>query len=423
MQETPLLPIPYNCASETGGDHNKAYSIEQNDIQGHKDRKLSRNNVLYYILSVVLCLVTVFVSALSIFSGKNSILDTNKIIEYIAGDFLGLDLDNGSIFDLWMPDGDLLHGGSNDQTENNTTNNSSTNKSPDTSSDDTESTPPDDTQNIIEDEIPSPVLPDGEYPIISADLSSATTSISNMTTYEININEYANRDIENDPYILKINTDMTLDPLVLIVHTHGTEAFSEEGSTSYSETSNIPRSTNTEENIISVGKTIAETLNKNGIPTIHCEIMHDKESYQNSYERSAQTIKKYLERYPSIKYVFDVHRDSIVNDQNIKYRPITEINGEPVAQIMFVMGSNVNTPDHVNWESNLTLAIKATEALNSKYNSLTRTISLRASSYNQQFTTGSLLVEVGSCGNTLSEAKRAGVIFANEISEMIKSGW
>ena len=418
MRDTTLLPVPYNYSSNTTQDQRQPIEFKTQVLENQQ-----KSNTLYYMISILLCLLTVFVSTLSIFSSDNSILNTDNIIEYIADDFLGLDINNGNILDFWMCDGNSSQIGNDTQkTDINNTDNY-TDKSPQTSDTDNGSLIPDETQTTEKDNIPSPALPDGEYPIINTDLSSGKTSISNMTDYDINVSEYALREIKNEPYTLKINADMTLDPLVLIVHTHGTEAFSLEGSTSYSETTNIPRSTNTEENIISVGKKITEILNKSGVPTIHCEIMHDKESYQNSYERSAQSIERYLKRYPSIKYVFDIHRDSIVNDQNVKYRPITEINGESVAQIMFVMGSDVNSPEHVNWESNLTLAIKATEALNAKYNSLTRTISLRASSYNQQYTTGSLLVEIGSCGNTLSEAQRAAEIFAIEVSEIIKSGW
>jgi stage II sporulation protein P len=64
-----------------------------------------------------------------------------------------------------------------------------------------------------------------------------------------------------------------------------------------------------------------------------------------------------------------------------------------------------------------------TDKLNKNHTAFTRPISLRGSSYNQEYTPGSILVEIGSCGNTLEEAKNAGVIFAEEVSKLILEGW
>ena len=40
--------------------------------------------------------------------------------------------------------------------------------------------------------------------------------------------------------------------------------------------------------------------------------------------------------------------------------------------------------------------------------------------FNQQYTKGSLLLEIGSCGNTLDEAKRAGKLAAQAIAAVLK---
>jgi hypothetical protein len=51
-----------------------------------------------------------------------------------------------------------------------------------------------------------------------------------------------------------------------------------------------------------------------------------------------------------------------------------------------------------------------------------RSIDLRSASFNEQYTKGSLLLEVGSCANTLEEAKISADIFADAlIREIIGS--
>ncbi len=425
------LPVLYNRDAEN--DNTDCGSISEQEPKSEnthlketiKSKKSTRSfdPVPFYIFSVLLCLLAVFSVTLCLFSAGKEMISAEKIIEYFASDFLGVDI-NSTDKNIY----EFLMSGSfgEDNSQDNNDNSLNANTQNKTEEDKNDQLPPEDDDLPTETEkgpAAEPEIPEGEYAIITTDLSSKEITISNRTEYEIDVNNFLDSSIQEQPYTLSINEDMTIDPLVLIIHTHGTEAYSEEGSVSYSETKNLPRSDDVTKNIVAVGSEMAKILNKNGIPTLHCQIMHDKESYQNSYERAKQSIKQYIEKYPSIKYVFDIHRDSIVGDNKIKYRPLTSINGEATAQIMFVMGSNVNTPEHKDWEKNLTLALKTTELLNTCYDGFTRTMSLRESSYNQQYTNGSLLIEIGSCGNTLSEAKRAGVICAESLSEMILKGW
>ena len=76
---------------------------------------------------------------------------------------------------------------------------------------------------------------------------------------------------------------------------------------------------------------------------------------------------------------------------------------------MLVVGSG---EDHPNWEKNLTLAAKLQKNLDTLYPTLARPMTLRQSVYNQDLAPGSLLVEVGSHGNTLQEALAGARAFA-----------
>ena len=53
---------------------------------------------------------------------------------------------------------------------------------------------------------------------------------------------------------------------------------------------------------------------------------------------------------------------------------------------------------------NLSLACRIQESMNTLYPTLARPMTMRSSRYNQQLSNGSLLVEVGTHGNTLQEA-------------------
>ncbi|MBQ6893681.1 MAG: stage II sporulation protein P, partial [Clostridia bacterium] len=213
----------------------------------------------------------------------------------------------------------------------------------------------------------------------------------------------------------------TGEPLVLIVHTHGTEGFAEEGKSYYNDSINYPRSEDVSKNIVAVGKVLCDVLNENGIPTIHCETMHDKESYISAYERTAESIKHYLEKYPSIQYVFDVHRDSLIRTDLTKLKPVTLYENEPCAQVMMIIGSNEKGATEYDWESNLVLAEAIQQNLFEDASGVARQLYLRGATYNQQYTKHGLLIEIGSCGNTLKEAKNAARAFGEAVVKVLKS--
>lgn len=100
---------------------------------------------------------------------------------------------------------------------------------------------------------------------------------------------------------------------------------------------------------------------------------------------------------------------------------MADVNGERTAQVMLVMGSNDNGLSHDHWKENLTLAVQLQLQLNEDWPTFARPISLRAGRYNQQLTTGSILVEVGSHGNTLQEALGAARRFAQSAAEVLST--
>ena len=208
---------------------------------------------------------------------------------------------------------------------------------------------------------------------------------------------------------------------VLIVHTHGTEAYSPEGAL-YCGKGDYPRSENKNENVVGIGDIFERVFIEAGIKTVHCEIPIDAESYSRSYQNAAKIIKDYLKKYPDIKYMFDIHRDAVELSDGSKARMVTAVDGQICAQLMFVVGSDRLVPENENWRDNLTLAVKLQTALDEKYPGLMRPINIKQGAFNQYFTPLSVLIEVGSDGNSLEEAKRSAEILAEQMVKTIKEG-
>ena len=92
---------------------------------------------------------------------------------------------------------------------------------------------------------------------------------------------------------------------ILIIHTHGTEAYTPEGTDVY-EPSDDYRTTDTNYSVIRVGRALAEALRAYGLNVLHDEGLYDYPSYTSSYVRSGQAIEEYLEAKPdaNLKIVY-----------------------------------------------------------------------------------------------------------------------
>lgn len=206
-------------------------------------------------------------------------------------------------------------------------------------------------------------------------------------------------------------------PQVLIVHTHGSEAYTPDGTDTYVATGEC-RTTDTEKSVVRVGDEIAKVLTEMGLTVVHDTALYDYPEYNGAYDRSLAAVENWLEQYPTIQVVLDVHRDALIGSDGTVYKPITTINGEKCAQVMLVMGSNA-LYDHPNWLENLALAVQVQKEMNTLWPTLARPIGLRENRYNQQTAPGAMLVEVGSHGNTLQEALAAARMFARALGAVL----
>ncbi len=207
------------------------------------------------------------------------------------------------------------------------------------------------------------------------------------------------------------------EPQVLIMHTHTTESY-EPYEREYFDNSFGYRTTDPSKNMVMVGEAITEQLANMGISAIHDTTIHDYPSYNGSYERSAETVKAILEEYPSIKIVLDIHRDAIATEGTLA-QPVTEVDGKKAAQVMIISGCDDGTMGMPNYMYNFRLASMLQQQMESDYKGLTRPILFDYRKYNQDLTTGSLLIEVGSHGNTLEQARYSGELIGKSLSRIL----
>ncbi len=197
------------------------------------------------------------------------------------------------------------------------------------------------------------------------------------------------------------------EPTVLILHTHSTESYTKNGET-YQETSSW-RTADENYNMLSIGAYVKTLLEAEGIITIQDRQLHDYPSYNGSYTHARQTIRAYLEAYPSIRLVLDLHRDAS-SGSGAQLRTLAAVDGKAAAQIMLVLGTN-----HEGYEENLSLALKLQAQLESQNPGITRPLQLRTSRFNQDLCAGSLLIEVGAAGNTHAEGLLAAYALAEAV--------
>lgn len=264
-------------------------------------------------------------------------------------------------------------------------------------------------------------VPSGYTPIIPMDLSLTSYGsayIHNSTGLTPNTEMLLNMDFTDRIPLEYLSSS---SPTVLIIHTHGTEAYSENGAISYlDDGGDIARSNDTQENVVAVGRALADALEKKGIKSVHCEIMHDENGYRNAYENAEETICSYLRQYPSLKLVIDLHRDSVVKSSGELVRPVTVADGKAAAQVMCVVGSSWGGEDNEKWETNLALALKLRRELNESTENLCRPVYLKESTYNQELAPYSLLLEVGASGNSIEEALASAELIADALANVIK---
>lgn len=266
-------------------------------------------------------------------------------------------------------------------------------------------------------------VPEGAIGIRPTDLSGAAGTVLNGTALSPDLTALL------EGFASREKPTVGSDPLVLILHTHATEGYTEAGTLSWDGTGDFGRSADPARNVLAVGAVLAETLNAAGIPTLHATDLHDVAedgtvTNVGAYARSRETVGRYLDAYPSIRYIIDLQRDTVFDEDGNAARAVTLKEGRPAAQVLLTVGGGTD-PAVADWASNLSFALALSAKLNESGARLARSPALETSVYNQDLTRGrdgaySILLEVGTAANSLDEAKTAAAAVGEAIAELLR---
>ena len=254
-----------------------------------------------------------------------------------------------------------------------------------------------------------------------------TTTNNNKATNNQFVNVYVGED--NIPVAKTTNSNgITLDssvynsklrvtnnkPQILIYHSHSCETYSDSPKGNY-------HSEDKDHSVMSVGCLLTNQLSNLGGGVVHSTTFHDSPTYNNSYARSAETIKSVMNQYNDVNITIDLHRDGLnISNQatknNIHNKYTTTINGEKVAKFFFVVGARNDDVEKVQ-----KLADGLTEYAKKKYPDLIMPVVLKPyGRFNQSISDNAILVEVGSNGTTTAEAQASAKYIAQVIDGYFK---
>ena len=259
----------------------------------------------------------------------------------------------------------------------------------------------------VESEKKPPANADGpkERAVVSQNLK-----LSNATDYEIDAHALA-----SEP---RSYNAVGSEPKVLVMHTHGCETYTGKNGAGLGSAGTY-RSTDDEINVVHIGQMLTEELKQRGINAIHDKTLCDYPSYNSAYKTAMGLNDWYINKYPSIEFVFDIHRDAIAEDDGTPVKLTCEINGQKCAQAMIVCGTDKLGLPHPYWKDNLILALKIQKYMENKYPGFMRPVNLREERFNMHQTKGSLIFEIGTHGNTMPEAELSIKYLAEGIAGVI----
>ena len=137
--------------------------------------------------------------------------------------------------------------------------------------------------------------------------------------------------------------------------------------------------------------------------------------YYKSYEASRNYINTAINENPSLKYFFDIHRDSVSKDKST-----IKVKNKSYAKTLLVVGS-----DNSSYSLNLKNANYLNDIIESKVPGISRGVMIHGGKgyngvYNQDLSENVFLIEVGAKENTKEEVENTINVITDAITEYIK---
>ena len=232
-------------------------------------------------------------------------------------------------------------------------------------------------------------------------------------------NTAASRDLINTETLM--DRDMRLpdgqeSPQILIYHSHSQETYADS------------RAGEQEDTVVGVGEVLTSLLQENyGFGVIHVtdtfDIVNGEIDRSSAYDYAREKVEQVLAEHPSVEVVIDLHRDGVAENRHL----VTEVNGEPTAQIMFFNGLSYSAQNgaitylpNPNIKDNLAFSFQMELVSKEYFPGLCRAVYLSSLRYNLHLKPRAALVEVGAQTNTVEEAKNAMTPLAWILNKVLK---
>lgn len=245
------------------------------------------------------------------------------------------------------------------------------------------------------------------------DIKNPVTLIKSSISYNKKITKPTMYSVENNTskYIKDPKSEVIDNPLIYIYNTHQLENYNKREFEDYNITPNV----------MMASYIIRENLNKKNIPTIVengniTDFLNTHGwDYSYSYLASSYFIKDALKKYPNLKLLIDIHRDSVSKNSTT-----VTINNRKYAKILFVVG--LKNP---NYQKNLEVMNKLNDITNSLYPNLSRGIMKKEGKgvngiYNQNLSANTILIELGGIENNLEEVLNTSIALSVIINKYLE---
>ena len=198
------------------------------------------------------------------------------------------------------------------------------------------------------------------------------------------------------------------EPIIYLYNTHQTEKYQKESNSDFTPS------------ILTATSYLKEKLNDKNLPTMMeyrsvSKILSDNNwKYGYSYKVSRTFIEDSVSKNPSIKYLFDIHRDSGSHNATTLC-----VNNKCYAKLLFLVGL-----ENPNYAENQIYAEELHKMVNERIDKLSKGILQKQGKgvngvYNQDFSNRTILIEVGGENNTIEEVYNTLDILTEVIYEYI----
>lgn len=241
-----------------------------------------------------------------------------------------------------------------------------------------------------------------------------------MTNIELNNptsilknNLYYDKKIEVPTMYLSNNKKYNIDnqPIIYLYNTHQTEKYKPSINNDYKVKPTVYEASMILKEILNT-KNIKTIIEEGSIPDL---LNANGWDYSYSYQASRYYIKETIKKYPNLKLIIDIHRDSV----NHKASTI-KLNNKNYAKVLFVLGlKNQNNQKNLEKMNNLN------QLINKNYPGLSRGIIKKEGKYvngiyNQDIKDNIILLELGGDENNLEEVTNTCIALSNILEIYLK---